>query len=79
MIIIPSHKAIPQRGPFNTNAGPSKFILNYVIEYEHPLGKGNFSSVYQCTKNSEPFKKYAVKLLNIANLRQNKLDHLVRT
>lgn len=78
MIVIPSHKAMALRSSFNISA-PSKFVLNYCIEYEHPLGKGNFSSVYRCTKNTQPNKKYAVKLLNIAHLRQNRLEHLVRT
>lgn len=52
---------------------PSKYVLDYTIEYDNPLGKGNFSQVYRCTKISEPYKHLAVKLISVNSLRQQKI------
>lgn len=60
------------------STSPSKYILSYVIDYDYALGKGNFSSVYRCNKQSQPTKYYAVKLLNINTLRMQKIEHLAK-
>ena len=56
---------------------PTKYLNNYVIDFQCPLGKGNFSTVYRSSKVSEPGSVFAVKLINIANLREQKIEHLV--
>lgn len=63
--------------PFKSTS-PCKYILNYVIDYDYALGKGNFSSVYRCYKLAQPTKYYAVKLLNINTLRMQKIEHLAK-
>jgi len=64
---FPEHKVRP----------PAKYIGNYVIDYENPLGKGNFSTVYRSSKVSVPGSVFAVKLINTMNLREQKIEHLV--
>lgn len=73
MIVIPS----PHRSSVKMSC-PSKFILNYIIDYEQALGRGNFSTVYRCMKSQEPDKQFAVKLINLIPLKQQKIEHLVR-
>ena len=57
---------------------PVKYVLNYVIDYDHALGKGNFSCVYRCSKLVDPGKYFAVKLLSVNTLRMQKIEHLAK-
>jgi hypothetical protein len=72
MIVIPAYQAYPISSQIK-QMPPSKYVLDYTIEYDNPLGKGNFSQVYRCTKISEPYKHLAVKLISVNSLRQQKI------
>jgi hypothetical protein len=50
MIVIPAHHAYPIYSQVK-QIPPSKYVLDYTIDYDSPLGKGNFSQVYRCVKN----------------------------
>jgi hypothetical protein len=72
MIVIHAHHAYPISSQVK-QIPPSKYVLDYTIDYDSPLGKGNFSQVYRCVKNIEPCKYLAVKLLSVHSLRQQKI------
>jgi hypothetical protein len=58
---------------------PTKSINSYVIDYSRKIGNGNFSNVFIAMDQRTPNYKLAVKVINALNLRQQNLEHLVKS
>ena len=63
------HPNIPPTSPPN----PQKYIQAYIIDYGKVIGKGNYSTVYPAINKNKPCEQLAVKIVNINNMRQQKI------
>lgn len=68
---VPSnqHPNITSTSPPN----PQKYIQAYIIDYGKIIGKGNYSTVYPAINKNKPGLQLAVKIVNINNMRQQKI------
>lgn len=57
----------------------TKYIKNYVIDYNRKIGEGNFSVVYVAIDQKQPNIKLAVKVVNAQLLRQQNLENLIKS
>ena len=56
-----------------TTPNPQKYIQAYIIDYGKMIGKGNYSTVYSAINKNRPGEQLAVKIVNINNMRQQKI------
>lgn len=58
---------------------PQKSIQSYVIDFSRVIGKGNFSTVYFAINKDKPTEKLAAKIINLNNMKLQKLEKLVKS
>ena len=73
--MVTSHQNLPQYVPMT----PQKTIQSYVIDFNRVIGKGNFSTVYFAFNKDKPTEKIAAKIINLNNMKQQKLEKLVKS
>jgi hypothetical protein len=58
---------------------PTKFINSYAIDFNRKVGNGNFSQAFIAMDQRQPNEKLAVKVINASKLRQQNLEHLIKS